>query len=236
MPESQEYHVNFFSPKTKHTRANMWLVIIMVIVWAVAVFGFQFLLIGLNEPTPEKSYTQFESIWPGVVENQEVEKEAQQEFSKVLLSVLGKNIAVKAEHKKVLKEVLSQTVLSLTAENDSAYKAALAANPQEAVNIAKAAIGLKAEGFDKLRAGLLPTSLVSVEDVKIGDANKAAIPEIMKLYLIHNQSCLTDFKFLGFPFHYWYTAQFLLILFVLLCLLYAYITDKENEKYGFVEE
>ncbi len=236
MPESQEYNVNFFKPVTKHTRANMWLVIIMVLVWAVGVFGFQFLLIALNEPTPEKSYTQFEKAWPVVIAKQDTNVVTKQSLSRVYLSVLGKNIAVKPVHKKVLKEALSSTVLGLMAEKDSVYKEALVNNPEEAVNLAKAAIGLKADGFDKLMADLLPTSLITVESKELSDANKAAIPGIMKLYLIHNQSALTDFKFLGFPFHYWYTAQFLLIMFVLLCLLYAYITDKENKKYGFVEE
>ena len=67
MSESQEYNVNFFKPATKHTRANMWLVVTLVLVWAVGVFGFQFLLIGMNEPTPEESYTQFQKVWPAVV-------------------------------------------------------------------------------------------------------------------------------------------------------------------------
>ena len=83
---------------------------------------------------------------------------------------------------------------------------------------------------------LLPSSLVKVESSALSDESKQALPEIMELYLIHNQSFLTDFKFLGFPFHYWYTAQFLLILFVLLCLYYAVSIDRMNEEYEFVEE
>ena len=57
----------------------------------------------------------------------------------------------------------------------------------------------------------------------------------MDLYLIHNSSPL-NFKFIGFPFHYWYTAQFLLILFVLLCLIYAVIIEKVNKKHEFPED
>jgi putative solute:sodium symporter small subunit len=52
--------------------------------------------------------------------------------------------------------------------------------------------------------------------------DRAALDGVMKLYLTHNQSFLTDFRFLGFPFHYFYTAVFLLVLFVLLCVMYAY--------------
>lgn len=51
--------------------------------------------------------------------------------------------------------------------------------------------------------------------------DQAALDGVMKLYLTHNQSFLTDFRFLGFPFHYFYTAVFLLVLFVLLCVMYA---------------
>jgi putative solute:sodium symporter small subunit len=65
------------------------------------------------------------------------------------------------------------------------------------------------------------------------DANSRKIfEEAMELYLIHNRSVLTDTIFLGFPFHYFYTAVFLLILFVGLCWLYCVRTDMFNKKYG----
>ncbi|MFC1670672.1 DUF4212 domain-containing protein, partial [Spirochaetota bacterium] len=57
-----------------------------------------------------------------------------------------------------------------------------------------------------------------------------------KLYLIHNRNVLTDIKFLGFPFHYFYTSQLLLIMFVLICLVYCIATDRIHRKYGFIEE
>ncbi|MCK5295960.1 MAG: DUF4212 domain-containing protein, partial [Alphaproteobacteria bacterium] len=60
--------------------------------------------------------------------------------------------------------------------------------------------------------------------------------EIMKLYLVHNQNVFTDAKIFGFPFHYWYTAQFLLILFVGICYFYAKKIDKLHEEYDFVEK
>ena len=62
--------------------------------------------------------------------------------------------------------------------------------------------------------------------------NRKSFEEAMGLYLIHNRSVLTDIKFLGFPFHYFYTAVFLLILFVGITWLYCVRTDMFNKKYG----
>ena len=33
-------------------------------------------------------------------------------------------------------------------------------------------------------------------------------------------SWLTDARFLGFPFHYWFTGQFAILAFILLCILF----------------
>lgn len=231
--DSHRYDVNFFKPKTEHSRADMKMIVIMVLVWGFAVFGFQFLLCILNQPTPEDSYATFQKVWPNV-QNQSASMAQKQVFSKVTLSVLGKNIALKADHKEILQKTLTQSVLTLLpAEQRETFLANLtdASKKQEAVAQAAQAIGLRSTGFDKLRADLLPMSLVSGGEPQLS----ASIPEIMELYLVHNRSALTDFRFLGFPFHYWYTAQFLLILFVLLCLIYAYVTDRLNAKYDFAD-
>ena len=82
---------------------------------------------------------------------------------------------------------------------------------------------------------LLPNSLVKVQNPTLSTEVKESLPKIMELYLVHNQSFLTDFRFLGFPFHYWYTAQFLLILFVVLCLIYAVSIDKINTNHAVPE-
>ena len=68
----------------------------------------------------------------------------------------------------------------------------------------------------------LPYELKATAILDPQPVDRAALDGIMNLYLIHNQSFLTDFRFLGFPFHYFYTAVFLLVLFVLLCIMYAY--------------
>ena len=62
--------------------------------------------------------------------------------------------------------------------------------------------------------------------------SRNAFVDAMRLYLVHNRSVLTDTRFLGFPFHYFYTAVFLLILFVGLCWVYCVRIDYFNRKYG----
>lgn len=234
MTEKQDFKVNFFKPLSDHARANMKIIISLVIIWAVCVFGFQILLIILNNPTPEKSYTQFEKLWPGVVDNDQVSVDSKQQFARTILSVLGKNIAVKDDHKAVLKKVLSWSVYSMLSDS---VKAVFTSDPNdEALIIAQEKIGLESAGFDKIMVDLLPSSLIQVDSEHLCDNCKAELPKIMKLYLVHNQSALTNFKFIGFPFHYWYTAQFLLILFVILCLIYAVMIDRINKKHNFVEE
>ena len=231
MTKADQFEVNFFKPKSDHARANKRLIMTLAVIWAVATFGFQFLLIILSKPTPEKSYTAYQSVWPQVVEDEEISIEAKQTFAKSLLFVLGKNITVKADHKEVLKEALSWTVFSMQDEDG---KAAFMETPDE--DAAISSIGLASEGFDKIMIDLLPTSLVNVESGVLSVESKQAIPGIMELYLVHNRNVFTDFKFIGFPFHYWYTAQFLLIMFVVLCLIYAVLVDRMNHKFEFVEE
>lgn len=226
--------VNFFRPQTAHSTADMRMIVSLVLVWAVAVFGFQFLLIAFNQPTPEPAYTSFQSIWSTVNEGT-ADQAQQQEFARITLSVLGKNIAVKPEHKEILQDALTKTTAALLPEPQrQTFLDSLGsgAGMSDAVNQAASAIGLESTGFDKLRMDLLPYSLTPVA----GSELSSELPAIMELYLVHNQSFLTDVQFIGFPFHYWYTAQFLLILFVILCLIYARTTDQLNAKYNFSDE
>jgi putative solute:sodium symporter small subunit len=103
-------------------------------------------------------------------------------------------------------------------------------------SLAASTLGLETAGYDKIMIDLLPTSLIKLTDFSFPEEAKLELPNIMELYLVHNQSFLTDFVFLGFPFHYWYTAQFLLIMFVVLCVVYASSIEKANKKYNFIEE
>lgn len=232
MTDHDKYEVNFFKPLSSHAKGNTKLISFLAIVWAVAVFGFHFVLILVTTPTAEETLNDFNSVWPQVVEDSSATIEMHQIFSKSILMVLGKNIAVKDDHKNVLKESLSWSVYTMQADS---VKHFFESQPTDVlVKIAEKNIGLGSEGFDILMKDLLPTSMTN--NTSISSETKEQLPEIMNLYLIHNQSFLTDFNFLGFPFHYWYTAQFLLILFVVLCLIYAVAIERMNREHGFIEE
>lgn len=43
---------------------------------------------------------------------------------------------------------------------------------------------------------------------------------------------LTRAQFLGFPFHYWYTGQFTIIMFIVLCGIFSYYIQKIYDKYS----
>lgn len=45
------------------------------------------------------------------------------------------------------------------------------------------------------------------------------------------QGVLTQTTLLGFPFHFWFTGQFLIVWFILLCFLFNLFIDRLNEKY-----
>jgi putative solute:sodium symporter small subunit len=85
------------------------------------------------------------------------------------------------------------------------------------------------------KAAILPYNL-NAENKELSADEMEALPKIMKLYLTHNQSFLTDTKILGFPFHYFYTAEFLLILFVGMCLFYSIRVTQLQKKFSIKEE
>lgn len=45
------------------------------------------------------------------------------------------------------------------------------------------------------------------------------------------QSILTRTTILGFPFHFWFSGQFLIVWFILLCFLFNLFIDRLNAKY-----
>ena len=231
--ESGPKFVNFFKPGTPYAKDNMKLISTLVIIWAIAVFGFQILIILMQKPTPEPTHGVYTEVW-SQVEAGKASVDQKRDFARVTLAVLGKNIAVKKPHKESLKQALSATVLGLlTPAQQAVFVAGVAGEDKtKAVELAIGAIGLEDKGFDKIMRGLLPTSLVVVPGAELSGEVKTAIPAIMDLYLIHLRSALTDTTFLGFPFHYWFTAQFLLILFVLLCFIYAKAIDRVLIKHG----
>lgn len=234
MSNSDQYDVNFFRPLSDHAKANKKLIISLATIWAVGVFGFQFLLMIFNEPTPEKSYEVFQSVYPEVVDSESATKDSKINFAKSLLHVLGKNIAVKDNHKQIVRKSLSWTVASM--QPDSMKSIFMQDPDQNTLELTVSTLQLKNAGFDKIMIDLLPTSLEKLDVSTFPEECRSELPGIMELYLVHNQSFLTDFNFLGFPFHYWYTAQFLLIMFVVLCVIYVSSIEKANKKHDFVEE
>lgn len=228
--------VNFFAPKSDHARTNRNIIMMMVVVWAVAVFGFQALLIVLEKPTPEQALVNFNQVWSAVSAETATPQE-KQTFAKSILNVIGKNTSVKAADKDMLKTTISWAAYSLMSDTERAdFNNMVQSDKAGAAKIAATAIALTDEGLDLVRASLLPSSLVPVQAEALSADIKEKLPTMMAFYMTHNQSVLTDTTFIGFPFHYWYTAQFLLILFIGLCLFYSIVMDKINKKYDFVED
>jgi putative solute:sodium symporter small subunit len=246
-----EYHFNLFKPTTEHGRKNRNIIITMVLIWFISVFGFQFLLVILQKPTPEKAYTTFETVWDNVKAGtaSEIEK---QDFIKSLVAVYGKS-TVKKDKRAVLRNVVSTVTYSMVSDSEkvvlsgqvlnlNATREKLASAGDEeyvqlqasltetkkAINeMLDARIGIESTG---VQATLLPYCL-NEQGKALTEEDSEALPKIMKLYMVHNQSFLTDTKFLGFPFHYFYTAELLLILFVLLCLIYYFRIEKLDKQY-----
>jgi putative solute:sodium symporter small subunit len=239
-----DYRISFFKPTTALAKWNRNLAIKLILVWAVAVFGFHFLLKAIEKPTPEESFVKYEQVWEKVyAELASVEE--MQTFAHSTLSVLGK-VFIKPNEKASLDNAVSWVTYQIA---DSTQKELLIEKTKEFEKIksetnsisdpkyieSKKELSDLSSSILGLQSNDPRTKIVSVELVSSGmesfeTENKDMIPAIMSTYLIHNQSFLTDFKFLGFPFHYFYTAVFLLILFVFLCWLYCVRVDAMNVK------
>ena len=240
---SNDYHISFFKPTTPQALANRNMVVWLVLIWFVAIFGFQILLRVIQKPTPESAYIAYENVW-GNIENGSPTNEELKQFGQAALSVLGKSITPEARNSldnaiswtlyqlisddmkaEVIAEIqeferIRTDVENITDPDYIAAKDALSAHLSPILNIASSDV----------RAIILPLQLSSAMMETLLEETKSSLPGIMEKYLIHNQSFLTDFKFLGFPFHYFYTAIFLLVMFVGLCWLYCVRTDNINRK------
>jgi len=250
------YNFSLFTPRNIHGKKNRNVIFTMLAIWAVAVFGFQFLLRLVEKPTPEKSLVMFESTWPSGT-SAEFKPVDYKTLLNSLVLVRGKNI-VSAADQKVLSEAISCTFFTLVPdsirnmiiENITEIKSLksklIESRDKEYLDLKIiitdksskiASIGEFYSGFKK--GSLESTILISTLQVRFPNSLKddsfKGLPGIMKLYLTHNQSFLTDTKFLGFPFHYFYTAVFLLILFVSLCIVYNVLIEWRLNKQGIVE-
>ncbi|MDF1575430.1 MAG: DUF4212 domain-containing protein [Bacteroidales bacterium] len=236
--------MSFFKPSTESARHNRNMVVQLVLIWAVAIFGFQILLKILEKPVPEPSYTQFESSWQAIEAGTATVSDYQ-EAGQAVLSVLGK-IALDPGDKLLLNQALSHFAfqisdqkedLKMTLSDFESYAGSITDISDEAyVAMKDELIPVLAELFAlnelDVRSRIAPLEVKSALMESFEDTGRERMVETMGLYLIHNRSALTDTKFLGFPFHYFYTAVFLLILFVGLCWLYCVRTDMYNKRYG----
>jgi putative solute:sodium symporter small subunit len=242
--KTNDYHISFFKPTTPQALYNRNMVAWLVLIWVIAIFGFHILLRVIEKPTPEADYITFQKVWPQV-EQGEANEEEMEQFGKATLSVLGKIMLTDAD-RQVLKDGLSYSVYQLTPNARKEEVTAMIRSFEEKrasienisnpdYIIAKKQLSselspvLNLSATD-IRTKILPLELTSKGISDLAIESKTKLPAVMKKYMVHNQSVLTDFKFLGFPFHYFYTAVFLLILFVGLCWLYCVLTDRVNAK------
>lgn len=253
---NNDYNFSLFKPVSEYGKKNRNLILIMVTIWFVAIFGFQALLLIFEKPTPEASLVTFESVWDNVKNNHATVPE-KQDLINSLVMVTGKSTLAAKDDTLVNKALtwyvnsmltdseqvlLSNQIAVLTVAKDSLKTAndeVYAILQTDLVN-AKAAINAIANektGIDPTnnKEVILPYNLYAVNS-ELTAEEMEALPETMKLYLTHNQSFLTDTQFLGFPFHYFYTAEFLLILFVILCLIYSIRITQLQKKYSINEE
>ena len=245
-PQQNDYHISFFKPTTESTRHNRNMVVQFVLIWAVAIFVFQILLKILEKPTPEPAFTQFESSWKNI----EAGIPAIDDFQyagQSALSVLGK-VAIDPGHREALDNAVSWMAFQIAgsdrkielqqavAEFESVAAATTDITDASYVAEKNKLVPVMVDLFNlqpmDVRAKIAPLEIKSSLMESFNAESRDVFVEAMGFYLIHNRSVLTDLKFLGFPFHYFYTAVFLLILFVGLCWLYCVRTDMFNKKYG----
>lgn len=221
------------------------MVLQFVIIWAVAIFGFQILLKILEKPVPETAFIEYKANREALLTGNP-DRAALQSIGRSALTVLSK-VSIGPEYREALDNCVSWLAYELadeslresfvTAVTDFETIASSAELNDPAYLSAKAEVSAYARdlfGFadNDVRAKIAPLEIKSGLMNSFGEKEKAVTDSAMNLYLIHNRSVLTDTNFLGFPFHYFYTAVFLLILFVGLCWLYCIRTDMFNKKYG----
>jgi len=247
MQAKSDYHFNLFQPYTEHGRKIRNLILTMLAIWAVCVFGFQILLKVVEKPTPEASLVRFEAAYASLGQGSS-DQGVIREFLHSQVLTAGKNV-INPSDREVLHSGVNLAFSMLVP--DSVRNPLLAKLPEMAAMKEKLATAKDQEyldlktGISRIQTDLMTAtapfsgftpggleSVILVSCLKSGTPSSLSseelksLPTVMKLYLTHNQSFLTDFKFIGFPFHYFYTAVFLLILFVGMCLLYNLRLDR----------
>lgn len=239
-----DYHFNFFSPRTPLAKRNRNMIVWLVIIWAVAIFGFQIALRILEEPVPEQPLVEFNSVYERVYDGV-ASQEDYKLFASSILHTLAKTHLLD-NHREALRGAFTYGLFRAAGENTDALHAAIQqfqTNRELSLNITDQAYLEARVALEQLVLSVLainptdprilsaPFSIVLENKDALDLEQQALTKEIMDRYLIHNQSVLTDTIFLGFPLHYFYTAVFLLVLFVGLCLAYCLMMDRlEKDK------
>jgi putative solute:sodium symporter small subunit len=252
---NNDYNFSLFKPGSPYGRKNRDLIITLLVIWFVAVFGFQILLLIFEKSTPEKTLITFESVWEKVKTGDANDQE-KKDFINSLIAVAGKS-SVKSADKIVLNNALTWFVFEMISDPekvvlsvqvkalaDTRKKLSVAIDADYAeLKIELARIKTAINSIANEKTGIDPTNnkeailpyALNTENIKLSSDEIEALPRIMKLYLTHNQSFLTDTKIFGFPFHYFYTAEFLLILFVVMCLLYSIRITQLQKRFSIKE-
>lgn len=225
---SDKYDINFFTPHTPFLKDATRLIWIGMIIWGVMTYGSQILFKIAEKPTPEAGYTVYEKVYPKLKANTATQEELVS-ISKVYLALVGKSIPL--QKNAGLKNAFTSTVHELLpdAQKDQLITTAAAAEKDKKVDTAFIVAALGISGNEAMKAAV-PYALAPL-DLNKKSTTSAGIPAIMDKFLIHNQSVFTDTIFLGFPFHYIYSALILLTSFVLICLIYCRAIDKVMKKY-----
>jgi putative solute:sodium symporter small subunit len=249
MVETEDYKISFFRPTTHRARLNRNLTVKLFIAWAVAIFGFQVLLKIIEKPVPEEGLLSFSAAWEKI-ETEAAEVTDYQAAARPIVQVLGKSSLKDGEY-EALKDALGWIVARVITDEElivlqeevihlNLLKNQITSLKDEAYLKAKETVGMKAGSALGLEVGSLLSQLLPLaldnDLISFSSENKMKVPDIMSTYMIHNRSVLTDTIFLGFPFHYFYTAVFLLIFFIGLCWFYCYRTDRVHARLNFTEQ
>jgi len=228
MEDATRYDINFFTPHTPFLKDATRLIWIGLSIWFFATYGFHILLKVIEKPTPEAGYLVYEKVYPKLAQGTASQEELVG-IGKVYLGLVGKATAL--QKNEPLKNAFTSSVHALLPEDQKAKLLATAteAATNKKVDTAFIAKALGVEDNASMKAAI-PYALTPV-DAGTKSTFNPSIPPIMDKYLIHNQSVLTDTIVLGFPFHYLYSALFLLSLFVVICLVYCRAIDGVMKKY-----
>jgi putative solute:sodium symporter small subunit len=246
---AESYNISFFKPTTPRARHNRNMVIWLVSIWFIAIFGFQILLKVLEKPVPQPAYLSFQESWSTILAGSYTDQDLR-EFGKSCLSVLGK-IDVSPEAKTSLDDALSWAVYQLAPADErqdlvnqildfQTVSASITTLDDKKYTDLKSALSVRTSAILGLseydvRRNIIPFELQHEGIANLDEETKVSLPGVMEKYLVHNQSVLTDTRFIGFPFHNFYTAVFLLILFVGLCWIYCVRIDTMNKKLEIAE-